>query len=331
MKFQTLAVLLIFSALSGCSQQSNQMNQSSNASTPIVSLGSLMKCKQYSGLPNKWLEHKTAGMSFIQGGEFAIGNNNTYPEEKSLIKQQRHIDDFYIDATETTNAQFASFVQATGYVTEAEQQGEAAVFVKPTEPVKELNWWKLEDGISWRFPWGRDSLRKILPNEPVRLVTLKDAIAYADWLGRTLPTEEQWEYAAKAFSREADVIAEHQGNHTNANVWQGNFPYENRTEDGFEDVAPVGCFAPNPLGLYDMLGNVWEYTRSPFSGHDDDHLGNHQQLKQHTVNVANRYTIKGGSYLCADNYCARYRATSRQPQEADLAISHVGFRTVKRK
>ena len=210
------------------------------------------------------------------------------------------MDNFYIDATEVTNAQFQSFVDATGYVTEAEKQGEAAVFIQPDQTVNDLGWWKLEKGISWKYPWGKQAKRKILPNEPVRLTTLKDAIAYADWLGREIPTEEQWEYAAKSFTKE-------------------------------EDVAPVGCFEANPYGLYDMIGNIWEYTRSPFSGNHDDHMGNHAQIKTEFSNIANNYTIKGGSYLCADNYCARYRASARQSQEANLAISHVGFRTIKNK
>lgn len=266
----------------------------------MIKLGNLEACKSYSGLPKGWLESETSGMVSIQGGSFNIGNNHAYPEEKSISNSQRKVDNFYIDATEVTNAQFQSFVDATGYVTEAEKQGEAAVFIQPDQTVNDLGWWKLEKGISWKYPWGKQAKRKILPNEPVRLATLKDAIAYADWLGREIPTEEQWEYAAKSFTKE-------------------------------EDVAPVGCFEANPYGLYDMIGNIWEYTRSPFSGNHDDHMGNHAQIKTEFSNIANNYTIKGGSYLCADNYCARYRASARQSQEANLAISHVGFRTIKNK
>lgn len=295
---KNISLALSFSLLQvACSQHPSNPQEDVN---PVIKLGNLEACKSYSGLPKGWLESETSGMVSIQGGSFNIGNNHAYPEEKSISNSQRKVDNFYIDATEVTNAQFQSFVDATGYVTEAEKQGEAAVFIQPDQTVNDLGWWKLEKGISWKYPWGKQAKRKILPNEPVRLATLKDAIAYADWLGREIPTEEQWEYAAKSFTKE-------------------------------EDVAPVGCFEANPYGLYDMIGNVWEYTRSPFSGNHDDHMGNHAQIKTEFSNIANNYTIKGGSYLCADNYCARYRASARQSQEANLAISHVGFRTIKHK
>lgn len=320
-----IACFVSIAALSAC----NSKFPAETENTTVDSLGTLSKCKSYSGLPKGWLKSETAGMVSIQGGSFNIGNNHAYPEEKSILNPQRKVEDFYIDATEVTNAQFQSFVDATGYVTEAEKQGEAAVFIQPNKTVNDLGWWKLEKGISWKYPWGVQSTRKILENEPVRFITLQDAIAYADWLGREIPTEEQWEYAAKSFTKEDDIVANHQGHHVNANVWQGNFPYQNDVQDGFADVAPVGCFEVNPYGLYDMIGNVWEYTRSPFSGNHDDHMGNHAQIKTEFSNIANNYTIKGGSYLCADNYCARYRASARQSQEANLAISHVGFRTIK--
>ncbi|MFP6841996.1 MAG: SUMF1/EgtB/PvdO family nonheme iron enzyme [Acinetobacter sp.] len=295
---KNISLALSFSLLQvACSQHTSNPQEDVN---PVIKLGNLEACKSYSGLPKGWLESETSGMVSIQGGSFNIGNNHAYPEEKSISNSQRKVDNFYIDATEVTNAQFQSFVDATGYVTEAEKQGEAAVFIQPDQTVNDLGWWKLEKGISWKYPWGKQAKRKILPNEPVRLATLKDAIAYADWLGREIPTEEQWEYAAKSFTKE-------------------------------EDVAPVGCFEANPYGLYDMIGNIWEYTRSPFSGNHDDHMGNHAQIKTEFSNIANNYTIKGGSYLCADNYCARYRASARQSQEANLAISHVGFRTIKNK
>lgn len=303
--------------------------KSSEQAADLAKLGNLELCKSYSGLPKDWLKNPHAGMVKIQGGDFLIGNNEKYPEEKSLVGSKKHIEDFWIDQTEVTNAEFRSFVDTTGYKTEAEQQGEAAVFVKPEQQVADLKWWKLEKGYDWKHPWGANSTRKVLENEPVRYVTIKDAMAYAAWLGREIPTEEQWEYAAKAFSHERDVEAVHDGHHPDANVWQGEFPYNNQTTDGFEDVAPVGCFKANGFGLHDMIGNVWELTQTPFSGTHDDHLGVQEQLDPKHLAEHSSYTIKGGSYLCASNYCARYRAASRQPQEYNLAISHVGFRTVK--
>ncbi|QIC71613.1 SUMF1/EgtB/PvdO family nonheme iron enzyme [Acinetobacter indicus] len=289
-------------------------------------LGSVEQCQQYSGLPEGWQQKPEAGMVKIAGGSFQIGNNNSYPEERALYQSERKVGDFWIDATEVTNAQFKSFVEATGYITEAEKQGEAAVFVPPKAQISELGWWFLTKNAYWKQPWGANSTRKIQSNEPVRLITLKDAIAYADWLGRELPTEEQWEYAAKGFSQQRDVSADME--HIDANVWQGQFPYQNENKDGFSEVSPVGCFKANGFGLYDMIGNVWEYTNSPFIGTHDDHMGM-QQLDTHQAPTFNRYTIKGGSFLCASNYCMRYRASARHAQEIDLGISHVGFRTVK--
>lgn len=292
----------------------------------VLNLGDSIKCKQYSGLPRNWQKQPEAGMVKISGGTFQIGNNQSYPEEQALYKSERKVTDFWIDATEVTNAQFQSFIDATGYVTEAEQQGEAAVFTPPEKQGSELAWWSLQKGAYWKQPWGANATRKIQPNEPVRMVTLKDAIAYANWLGRELPTEEQWEYAAKGFTQQRDVSANMK--HLDANVWQGQFPYQNDNKDGYVDVAPVGCFEANGFGLYDMIGNVWEYTNSPFIGTHDDHMGMHQ-LDNHQSPTFNRYTIKGGSFLCASNYCMRYRASARHAQEIDLGISHVGFRTVK--
>lgn len=289
-------------------------------------LGNTTLCQQYSGLPPNWQTQVEAGMVKISGGTFQIGNNQSYPEERALYQSERTVADFWIDATEVTNAQFESFIKASGYVTEAEQQGEAAVFTAPQTQVRDLAWWSLVKGANWKTPWGPNATRKIQPNEPVRMITLKDALAYAQWLGRDLPSEEQWEYAAKSFSQDRDVSTDLQ--HIDANVWQGQFPYQNDNKDGYIDVSPVGCFAANAYGLYDMIGNVWEYTNTPFVGSHDDHMGT-DHLSAAQAPRFNRYTIKGGSFLCAANYCARYRAAARHPQESDLAMSHVGFRTVK--
>lgn len=319
---QCVVVFACIMGVTGCNKPSKKQIQEPK----LQQLGSLNKCKEYSGLPVNWQKDTNAGMVKIPSGTFKIGNNNSYPEEKALYKSDRTIKEFWIDATEVTNAQFQSFVKATGYLTESESQGEAAVFAPPKEQVAELAWWSLMKGANWRHPWGPDATRQILPNAPVRMITLKDAMAYAEWLGRDLPTEEQWEYAAKGFSKERDVSANLE--HIDANVWEGQFPYQNENKDGFEDVAPVGCFPSNGFGLYDMIGNVWEYTSSPFTGTHDDHMGE-QQLHTGHPKVFNSYTIKGGSFLCASNYCMRYRASARHSQEADLGISHVGFRTVK--
>jgi formylglycine-generating enzyme required for sulfatase activity len=322
MKHLPYAILFSSMLLSACGTPPKNEPQAKQQ----LALGSQGQCQKYSGLAPDWQKQPEAGMVKIPGGTFQIGNNESYPEERAVYKSERKVADFWMDATEVTNAQFQSFVDATGYVTEAEQQGEAAVFIPPQQQVRELEWWALTKGANWKQPWGTNSTRKIQPNEPVRMVTLKDAIAYADWLGRELPSEEQWEYAAKGFSKQRDVSADL--DHINANVWQGEFPYQNDNKDGYVDVAPVGCYEANGFGLYDMIGNVWEYTNSPFSGTHDDHMGMHQ-LNTHQTPRFNQYTIKGGSFLCASNYCMRYRASARHAQEIDLGISHVGFRTIK--
>lgn len=309
-------IFLMTALFVGCSSQNYKQ-------TEKIQLGTVDLCEQYSGLPTHWIKDKNAGMVFIQGGAFKIGNNASYPEEKSLLQPQRKVNDFWIDRTEVTNAQFEAFVKATGYITQAEQQGDAAVF-KPTTDTHELSWWKLVKGANWRHPNEPQDQTPIKPNEPVRMITLADAVAYADWLGRDLPTEEQWEYVAKLkLGNEGEDT--HQG--VKYNIWHGEFPYENQGVDGYEGVAPVGCYAPNSAGLFDMIGNVWEYTKTPFVGSHDDHMGV-SQISTHDKQSHNAYTIKGGSFLCASNYCQRYTVTARHPQEVDLAISHVGFRTV---
>lgn len=321
MKILLWTALISSVLLTGCDRK---MVEIKSIETPM--LGNDEVCQNYQGLPPNWQTDEFSGMIKIPAGKFQIGNNQAYPEERALYQSEREVQAFWIDTTEVTNAQFQSFVQATGYVTEAELQGEAAVFTAPTTQVKELAWWSLVKAASWKQPWGPDSTRSIQPNEPVRMITLKDALAYATWLGRELPNETQWEYAAKGFSQKRDSHPE--PTPREANVWQGEFPYQNNTQDGYADVAPVGCYMANGFGLYDMIGNVWEYTSSPFTGTHDDHMGM-QQLDQHQASVFNRYTIKGGSFLCAANYCMRYRASARHAQEIDLGISHVGFRTIK--
>ena len=280
MKYIHYTILFISIGLSACDIPSTPEIKQQKT---VMNLGNSNKCKQYSGLPQNWSKQSEAGMVKIHGGTFNIGNNESYPEEQAVYKSERKVADFWIDATEVTNAQFQSFVDATTYVTEAEKQGEAAVFTEPQKPVKELAWWSLMKGANWKQPWGPNSSRKIKHNQPVRMITLKDAMAYADWLGRELPTEEQWEYAAKGFTHDRDVRADLK--HIDANVWQGEFPYHNDNKDGYPDVAPVGCFAANGFGLYDMIGNVWEYTKSPFTGTHDDHMGI-DQLENHLDNPA---------------------------------------------
>jgi len=282
-------------------------------------------CEAYSGLPEGWGEERHAGMVLIPGGEFIPGNEHGYPEEQP--SGSTRVEAFWMDRTEVTNAQFAAFVEATGYVTEAEREGAGVVFQAPEGPVQEGSWWHFVEGASWRHPDGPDSSIEGLDHHPVVQITHADAQAYARWLGHELPSEAQWEYAARAGGEgeklERQPLAE-DGSPT-ANFWQGSFPYMNTSEDGHVSRAPVGCYPANGYGLYDMIGNVWEWTRDWYTNRPQPEGTDHWEASPRPGAAR---VIKGGSFLCADNYCRRYRSTSRHPQEVDLPTAHIGFRTI---
>lgn len=326
-----LVTTISLSFMAGCSQSSqvSESAPSSQQQPSLADLGSIEKCKNYTGLPQGWLKQPTAGMVLIPDGYFNFGSEKAYPDELNFGKKQREVKGFWIDQTEVTVAQFASFVKATGYITDTEKQKQAAVF--SPDPQHPQQWWQLKSGYTWKTPNGNNGA-VANPNEPVRYVSKNDAEHYAVWLGRDLPTELEWEYAAKANSQTDTPLHqaptdEHQ--HPQANYWQGEFPFQNLNQDHFKDVAPVGCFAPNHFKLFDMIGNVWEWTSSPYQGAHDQHMGNYSDLRQQQI-TSTQYVIKGGSFLCAQNYCSRYRSSSRYPQDFDLAATHVGFRTILR-
>ena len=242
-----------------------------------------------------------------------------------------------MDRTEVTNAQFAAFVKATGHVTTAERQGGAAVFQVPSAEAlqsRPLAWWRFVEGASWRHPEGPGSSLAGRGARPVVQVTVADALAYARWLGRDLPTEAEWEYAAKAGRSPTDVDAapvDARGRPT-ANYWQGSFPLNDLAQDGHAGLAPVGCYPANTWGLYDLIGNAWELTVDEDAGPRQGHAnGDPSTLRDGRGLAGHRVVIKGGSFLCAQDYCVRYRASARESQESDLATSHVGFRTISRR
>ncbi|WP_423350537.1 formylglycine-generating enzyme family protein [Phenylobacterium sp. VNQ135] len=242
---------------------------------------------------------------------------------------------FRIDRTEVTNAQFAAFVRATGYVTLAERQpdprdypGMDAARLRPSSLVfvgadadprleDPARWWRIVDGADWRHPRGPGSSIQGADQEPVVHVGYADALAYARWRGRDLPTEAEWEYAARGGLDGARYVwgnAPPTAEAPRANYWQGPFPAVDAASDGYRaKAAPVGCFPANGFGLYDMAGNVWEWTRQPTSD-----------------GAAATHLIKGGSFLCADDFCFRYRPSARQAGPPDTGASHIGFRTVTR-
>jgi len=253
----------------------------------------------------------------LPGGSFMKGDKPHYPEEAPRLSL--HVGAFSLQIHEVTNDQFAAFVRETGYTTDAEKSAStggtgagSAVFDLPETGSVTLDPWRLVPGATWTAPTGPGSSIAGLGAYPVIHVSERDAAAYAAWAGGRLPTEVEWEYAATLGLAEPDVPASGAYDTAGApvsNTWQGIFPVANTMADGFEGAAPVGCFPASRVGLYDMIGNVWEWTDTPYNP------GTH--------------TLKGGSYLCADNFCRRYRPAARQPQDSDFSSVHIGFRIAK--
>jgi formylglycine-generating enzyme required for sulfatase activity len=260
-----------------------------------------------------------------------IGSDSAYPEERP--SRVVEVNPFWIDTTEVTNAQFAKFVDETGYVTVAERvpdptdfppnvpddmlRAGSVVFRPPT--ATSANWWHYQPGANWRHPHGPESSIEGLEHHPVVQVGYEDAKAYAEWAGRRLPTEAEWEVAARGGLEGATYEwgeEPPEATHARANTWQGFFPFNDEALDGFKGTAPVGCYSANGYGLHDMTGNVWEWTDTPY-----------QDAKSQLGEEV--FTLKGGSWLCAENYCRRYRPSARQGQEVGLPTNHIGFRTAR--
>lgn len=303
----------------------------------------------------------TRDMVHIKGNRFLMGSNDHYPEEAPV--HHVTVDSFWIDKYTVTNQEFRRFVKATGYKTVAERPlnpddypGVAPenlvpgslVFQQPKQRVDlrdYRNWWAYVPGASWRNPEGSRSSIKNRMQHPVVHIAFEDAAAYANWVGKSLPTEAQWEYAARG-GLEGKVYTWGDEDFPNgkamANTWQGEFPVENLTIDGYERLAPIGSFPPNGYGLFDMAGNVWEWTSDWFQAThpappespccaptnprggmlEDSYDPNMPHIR------IPRKVIKGGSFLCAPNYCLRYRPAARHAEMIDSATSHIGFRCV---
>jgi len=289
-----------------------------------LAIGGVLLCLQQA----EPMTCRPPGMVWIPGGAFEMGSNTGYLEESPRVP--RTVAPFWIDTHEVTNAQFAAFVAATHYKTDAErtfgtQAGGGMVFKEPTDSSgATVEWWHLTPGADWRHPEGPGSTIEGRGDYPVVQVTYRDAEAYARWLGHSLPSEAQWEFAALGGEDPhlAPLTVSTHSKTPSANSWQGFFPFVDTGEDGFKGLAPVGQFAANGYGLYDMLGNVWELTRDPYR---DGHSVTPADL---IASVTPTHVIKGGSYLCATNYCGRDHASSRQPQDDTLGSMHVGFRTI---
>jgi formylglycine-generating enzyme required for sulfatase activity len=300
-------------------------------------------------------------MQRIEGGTFTMGSDRHYPEEAPV--HEVTVDGFWIDRRPVTNDDFRRFVSETGYVTVAQRPPDPAdypgalpellvaassVFVPPGRPVDLSNayeWWTWVPGADWRHPQGPASTIRGKSDHPVVHVAWADVEAYAAWVGKELPTEAEWEFAARggldgtefAWGDEFTPDGRHM-----ANTWQGEFPNENLRLDGHEGTSPVGSFPPNGYGLVDMIGNVWEWTTDWFQPHDEVHhaccsvsnplggdAGRSFDPASPEVRIP-RKVMKGGSHLCAPNYCRRYRPAARMPQAVDTSTSHLGFRCVVR-
>ena len=326
--------------------------------------------------PNPEQVASTDGMVKIEGGEFMMGGNDqsvvndlpgTQPRPDEFPNHKVVVKAFLMDETEVTNAQFAAFAKATGYVTTAEKDilledimaqlppgspepdpellvAGSLVFVYPERTAQGLqvnNWWKFEKGASWKNPRGERSSIKGIENHPAIHISWYDAAAYAKWAGKRLPTEAEWEYAARG--GESDKVYPwgdtlENDDKTKANFWQGEFPIVNDQLDGYEKTAPVKSFAPNGYGLYDMAGNVWEWCNDWFHQDyyqclvDNNQVANPQGPEgsfdpyQPSVPVK---VVRGGSFLCNDSYCSGYRAGSRMKSSPDTGLEHTGFRCVR--
>jgi formylglycine-generating enzyme required for sulfatase activity len=303
------------------------------------------------------------GMVWVPGGMFGMGSNDHYPEEAPVHSVA--VDGFWIDRAPVTNSDFHKFVTATRYVTFAELKPDpkdypgalphmlragSLVFTPPSHEVDLHDWgqwWQFKFGANWRRPYGPRSSIAALHDHPVVHVAYRDAEAYARWAGKELPTEAEWEFAARGGLDGAEFAWGDEftpdGRYM-ANTWQGAFPHENLKTDGYERTSPVGAFRPNGYGLYDMIGNVWEWTtdwysprheadvekpccipQNPRGGREDAS----NDPSQPEIRIP-RKVLKGGSHLCAPNYCRRYRPAARHAEPVDTSTSHVGFRCIVR-
>lgn len=300
-------------------------------------------------------------MVWIPGGEFMMGSDKHYEEEAPAHKVK--VDGFWMDKYQLTNEEFRKFADDTGYVTFCEKPANpddypgalpellnpaSVVFVKPAGRVdlrNHYNWWIYVPGADWKHPFGPETNIDGKDRHPVVHLAYTDVEAYAKWAGREIPTEAEWEFAARGGLDGAEFAwgdELYPDNKPMANTWQGEFPFENTLMDGFELIAPAGSFPPNGYGLYDIIGNVWEWTCDFYQGHNKNSLSCCSEINPGGGKAEESYdpgspdifiprrVMKGGSYLCAPNYCRRYRPAARMAQPVDTSTCHVGCRFIVR-
>jgi sulfatase modifying factor 1 len=308
-------------------------------------------------------DSRTSDMVWIPGGTFRMGSDHHYPEEAPVHRVT--VDGFWIDRTPVTNRRFKQFVKATGHVTTAEILPDpkdypgalshmlyagSLVFVRPPSTFDLhdwCQWWSFMKAADWRHPYGPKSNINTSDDHPVVHVSFSDALAYARWAGKDIPTEAEWEFAARGGLDGAEFAWGDEftpGGVHMANTWQGNFPLQNLNQDGYARTSPVSAFAPNGYDLHDMIGNVWEWTADWYAPkHEADapkaccipeNPRGGREEGSYDPGLPNiripRKVLKGGSHLCAPNYCRRYRPAARHAEAVDTSTSHVGFRCVRR-
>ena len=283
--------------------------------------------------------HAPKGMAYIPGGEYLMGTNDPagFPGDGEGPERQVTVSSFYIDETTVTNEQFVRFIKATAYKTEADRYDWSFVFhhfvstriaKTVTQSVADAPWWWQVKGANWRRPEGPGSTFRDRLNHPVVHVAWTDALAYCEWAGKRLPTEAEWEMAARGgldgetFAWGDDLTP---GGKHMCNIWQGVFPDRDTAEDGFAGTAPAQSFEPNGYGLYNVAGNVWEWQSDWFS--PDYHRA---ELRKNPTGATTGVSksIRGGSYLCHDSYCNRYRVAARSSNTPDSSTGNLGFRCV---
>ncbi|UOQ49307.1 formylglycine-generating enzyme family protein [Gracilibacillus caseinilyticus] len=292
--------------------------------------------KQTSNQQVEEKEQKHTGMVLLEGGSYLMGTNDEdgFKADGEGPVQEVSVAPFYLDIHTVTNRQFKAFINDTGYQTEAEQYGWSFVFYQFIDKNTNANlqqvpgtpWWFAVEGAYWYQPFGKDSNVEDRMDHPVIHVSWNDAHAYCKWAGKRLPTEKEWEYAARGglvqkrypWGDELHPNGEH-----HCNIWQGNFPQNNTKEDGYTGTAPAQSFPANNYGLYNMAGNVWEWCADTFT---TDRTG---QLDRDYVNGNVSKVMRGGSYLCHHSYCNRYRVAARSSNTADSSSGNIGFRCVK--
>jgi len=344
--FKQLLILFLVTLISSCrSKNIESSTQTDSDTTPV----------------------KKAGMVWIPGGEFTMGAKQQSGTRDAMPFHTVKIEGFWMDETEVTNNQFAAFVEATKYITLAERpvtweelkkmlpagtpkpsedalQPGSLVFTPPNEPVM-LNdysqWWSWINGANWQHPYGPKSSLEGKGNHPVVHIAYEDALAFASWAGKRLPSEAEYEFAARGGLLQKEFAwgdeLNPQGKYL-ANYFQGSFPYRNTAEDGFASTSPVKSFPSNPYGLYDITGNVWELCSDWFAVEDFEKSGYTSLVVNpkgpaSTFDPNDAYAIKhvskGGSFLCSQDYCSNYKPSGRQGSSYDTGMNHTGFRCVK--